>query len=673
MAMYEQSVVYRYFLTDLMTNEVISEVPFKSVSFERANRRAGSFSGTIAFIPETKGLDLYEATMPGRSGLYIVRNNVVIWGGIIWSRSYQVSDKSLSVNGAEFISYFYHRNIWQTLIYGSEYIGLVSYSVSNGFATINTEEPHGFSVGDRVGITYTNPAVDGPHTVSSVPSATSFTSSSTAANIPVTQNNAGACRLLVDTYDFCRDIVQQVSSDLSGLNFVNEEIKPAKELQSSVIFKERNNGIVTLRTSRPHDAILGQEIEVLEVGSGLDGLYVIDSVPDANTITYILLGPNVARSSLSGIRILNVARKSLTGNIFPNPSTATITTDVPHDASPGQVVYLDQVDGFFTGELDAIFNGRFTINTVLNSNQFTYLTGGILPVGDSPANGGTAAFGSRFVYGDYGSYTNNSDLGIEFSTNEKSGLYQDTQFIRGFEGRTAGEILEQYSTNIDGFEYRIDCGYDFDTASFTRTFVITSSEPAEAPPEGGIYPVTSLGAHLLVFEYPGNISTFSVQESAEESATRFFVQGNIPDLGTEASKPYAAAAAKDLLSNKNGRDWPLLDQLEILNDVSDEFALYNYATDYLYESRPPIGEFKLTVNGTIDPVVGSYFPGDWCSVLINDEFVRSRLANDQEPRDDIIVRRIERYKVSVPDTPNFPEVVDLTLIPDWKVDIANGN
>ena len=112
-----QSLEYRYFLTDLLTNSVISEVPFKSVSYERANRKAGSFSGTIPFIPSTKSLNLYEATMPGRTGIYITRNGVCVWGGIIWSRSYDVLSKELKVDGSEFISYFYHRNIWQTLIY----------------------------------------------------------------------------------------------------------------------------------------------------------------------------------------------------------------------------------------------------------------------------------------------------------------------------------------------------------------------------------------------------------------------------------------------------------------------------------------------------------------------------------------------------------------------------
>lgn len=43
------SVAYRYFLTDLLSNEVISEVPFSGVSFERANRRAEALKEPFPF------------------------------------------------------------------------------------------------------------------------------------------------------------------------------------------------------------------------------------------------------------------------------------------------------------------------------------------------------------------------------------------------------------------------------------------------------------------------------------------------------------------------------------------------------------------------------------------------------------------------------------------------
>ena len=83
---------YRYFAVNIVTNEVLAEIPFTDVSFERALKGAGSFSGTIAIAPDTKDLNLYENTMPGKTAIYAVRNGVCVWGGMIWSREYTLID-----------------------------------------------------------------------------------------------------------------------------------------------------------------------------------------------------------------------------------------------------------------------------------------------------------------------------------------------------------------------------------------------------------------------------------------------------------------------------------------------------------------------------------------------------------------------------------------------------
>lgn len=666
MAVLVAGAAYRYFLTDLLSNEVISEVPFRGVSFERANRRAGSFKGTIPFLEATKGLDLYEATMPGRTGVYVMRNNVCVWGGIIWNRSYNVESQELSVNGGEFLSYFYHRNIWQTIQYGSDFVGITSYEVSGGTGTITTEIAHGFRVGDKVRVTFTNPIVDGVQDITAVPAANQFQFSTTSAN-GAGFSTSGACRSLVDTYDFARNIVFQISNDLGGINFTNEIIKPAREFQESVITKERSGGRVTIRTANDHEIIPGQKIELIEVDPELDGIHIATAVPDLRSFSFDVQGGDIPRTQLPGLRNLNVVSKQLIDNV------ATLTLDRPHNAQPGDTVIIDGVDAFFTGIIDTTFNGRFIVLSTPSTTSFTFSSGGILNVAEEPVAGGIATFGAKVVYGDYGSFTANGTIGIDFENTEKSGFYQDTQVYRGFEQRTAGEILEEYSNTTEGgFEYRIDCDYDFDTASFSRTFKVFPIDLAEPPPPGDVYPVTAFGADKVVFEYPGNITTFEVSEDAEDSATRFFVVGSIEDLGDEASQPYAGAADQELLDNKFGKSWPLLDLSEKLDEVADELSLHQYAQDYLYESRPPVGEYSVTVNGSLDPQVGSYFPGDWCSLIVDDEFIRQRLANDQEPRSDILIRKIDSYDVSVPDTAGFPEEVKLTLVTDWKVD-QRGN
>jgi hypothetical protein len=70
----------------------------------------------------------------------------------------------------------------------------------------------------------------------------------------------------------------------------------------------------------------------------------------------------------------------------------------------------------------------------------------------------------------------------------------------------------------------------------------------------------------------------------------------------------------------------------------------------------------------MEPKIGSYNPGDWCVIVLNDEFVNLRLASDLEPRDTVIVRKIDGFSVSVPDSPAFPETVSLVLVTEPGVD-----
>jgi len=186
----------------------------------------------------------------------------------------------------------------------------------------------------------------------------------------------------------------------------------------------------------------------------------------------------------------------------------------------------------------------------------------------------------------------------------------------------------------------------------------------DPPAPGEVSPISRFGADQLIFEYPGNIVDVTLDESSDEAAERFWVVGKMPGLGEDASEPYAAAAANDLLAE----GWPIIDQEETKNDIEDEDLLYEQAVRYLKEHRPPIADFKIEVNGSLEPEVGTYAPGDWCALIIDDVFIQERLASDLEPRDTVIVRKIEKIKVSVPDNPAFPEKVSLDLIAEWLVD-----
>lgn len=791
---------YRYYVADLLTNTVIAEIPFTNVTFERALSKAGSFSGEIPVIEATQNLNLYESTMPGKTALYVLRNGVCVWGGIIWSRSYSPANKSLTVDGQEWISYLYHRAVWQTLYYGSEGIYCSEYEAGGGTATVYTDVEHGFLTGDTVKVLSLNTALNGTHTITSTPSLASFTFTS-SATLALSPSSTGIARTIVDSYDITRDILGWLIDDFGENQFVNDAIKPASENEYSITNKAMTSGLATLTTSLPHDLIEGQLIEIVDVDAAIDGYQTITSIPSSTSISFQVPGSssNISSTAVSGVNTYSVITKAIVTNIYTvsNKSASnnviTLTTTVAHDLSVGDEIAIQLVDTNFNGRYtvasvpttttftyvksvadmtstavvggelsyktavlvtstshglskdktvvveinDVAYDGTFVVSKVINSTTFRYSVFSTLNTAPEAVSGGIIKWGGRAVAGTFGSFSGNSDPGIDV-TNQISDKYIGIiqQVFRGSDLRYFGEILEDFTKDINGFEYRIDC--DFQDGQFTRTFrfvpfippprkvvvtnksltsnvatlttqvahllevgdeivvtdvglsfdgtIVVESIPTSTTftyksyklnvPStpcygfiGLVHPTSILGADQYVFEYPGNVLEFKIDESAENAATRMWVGGNNDGLDGEASQPYAAASSLDLL----GAGWPILDQIESSsNDQAGEAMLYSYAEEYLLEARPPDMTFSISVNGSLFPAVGDYVPGDWCTIIVDDDFVRMRLGSDLEPRSDVIVRKIVGYKVSVPDSPAFPEKVDLELISEFKEDRRNA-
>jgi hypothetical protein len=409
--------------------------------------------------------------------------------------------------------------------------------------------------------------------------------------------------------------------------------------------------------------------------------------------------------------------------------TAVLVTATAHGLSKNKTVVVEIND--------EAYDGTFVVSKVINTTTFRYSVFSTLNTAAEAVDGGIIKWGGRAVAGTFGSFSGNSDADIGVTdqiSNKYIGVTQ--QVFRGSDLRYFGEILEDFTKDINGFEYRIDC--DFQDGQFTRTFrfvpfipppqkvivtnkaltsntatlttqdahllvvgqevvvtdvglafdgtIVVESIPTSTTftyksyklnvPStpcygfiGLVHPTSVLGADQYVFEYPGNIIEFKIDESAEQAATRMWVGGNKDGLDGEASQPYAAASSLDLL----GAGWPVLDQIESSsNDQAGEAMLYDYAEEYLLEARPPEMTFSISVNGSLSPAVGDYLPGDWCTIIIDDDFVRMRIGSDLEPRSDVIVRKIVGYKVSVPESPAFPEKVDLELISEFKEDRRNA-
>lgn len=104
---------YTYVTADLLTGAVLDELPLGGVSFSRALNDAGGLSGSFAYTARTAAL-LRPATTPARTALYALRDNQVVWGGIIWTRRVDHDARIVTLGCADWWSYFDHRLIVAT-------------------------------------------------------------------------------------------------------------------------------------------------------------------------------------------------------------------------------------------------------------------------------------------------------------------------------------------------------------------------------------------------------------------------------------------------------------------------------------------------------------------------------------------------------------------------------
>jgi hypothetical protein len=482
---------------------------------------------------------------------------------------------------------------------------------------------------------------------------------------------------------YCDSVVPFVAGD-------TVTVAGVRTFYRTVTHRQIAGTTATLTLSNTHSISVGDSVTITDINPIYNGEKTVTAV-GTYTISYTVAAGNVeANTALDPAALGSVSRAdsiyNTTGVVYAVDTETKKMFTILSAGSPNEYTSGGEVSGYITitavnafevGDKVAIIgvtpntydSSQKTIKSatastfvVASSVVDSYTTGGgvnlIVPLT------GEATMRATLALNTYGPFPGNADVGIEFSTNDYSGVNVDNKTYRGYELRSIGEELDEYSDTVDGFEYRIDCAYDPTTSSFTRTFVLLPINFPNPPAPGEVSPLSRFGADRYVFEYPGNINNVTVDESAENAATRFFVVGNISDLGSDASQPYSVASATDLIAG----GWPILDGAATRQDAYLESQLYGYAQRYLSEFRPPVTDIKISVNGSLDPAIGSYNPGDWCAVIINDPFVEMRMSSDLEIRDDILVRKIENISVSVPDGVAFPEQVELLLFAEWEVD-----
>ena len=106
---------YTYLVYDLVTNTALGELPLRQATFNTVLNGVGTLNGQILLSdPVAQAMDVPAITVPGRTALYVDRGGVLIWGGIIWQRTYSVGQNmgynfTLTITADEFPSYFKQR------------------------------------------------------------------------------------------------------------------------------------------------------------------------------------------------------------------------------------------------------------------------------------------------------------------------------------------------------------------------------------------------------------------------------------------------------------------------------------------------------------------------------------------------------------------------------------
>lgn len=148
------SEVYRVYAYDINTNSFLCEIPASGLSFDRRLNDIGSISFTLPLSrPELAAM--VQSVLAYRGNpfkVYVDRNGVIVWSGIIWTWNYDRSSGNLAMAGKELMSYFAKRSIaadYSVSTYPTtEVVGYLPVGATNVPVVSNA----GFSPGDIITI-----------------------------------------------------------------------------------------------------------------------------------------------------------------------------------------------------------------------------------------------------------------------------------------------------------------------------------------------------------------------------------------------------------------------------------------------------------------------------------------------------------------------------------------
>jgi hypothetical protein len=239
---------------------------------------------------------------------------------------------------------------------------VVSKSLANSVATIETSLPHGFGNGDPVTISGVDDLFNGNYSIISVPNENSFTFSKTRVPPQTVTGKVIVSNIATLTTQNNHQFIIGDNVAVSGVGVPFDGSYTITSIPSSnqfsyaatrtnaleVVSKSLTDRQAMLTTAAAHGFVVGESVSVSGVDSYFNGNYVITQIPSSTQFTYEKVSSN--RRSLSV--------KSITSN------TAVLTTTAPHNFLVGEQVRVVSSD--------ADFDGFFTITAVPSTTTFAF-------------------------------------------------------------------------------------------------------------------------------------------------------------------------------------------------------------------------------------------------------------------------------------------------------------
>lgn len=104
---------YQYLVCDLLTDQLQANLPLSGVTFDARVGRPGDFKAKWNISNRGQAILAEQISQgPGRFTIWVTRNKVLWWGGILWSAQGSASARSydtVDLQGAGFQSYPHHR------------------------------------------------------------------------------------------------------------------------------------------------------------------------------------------------------------------------------------------------------------------------------------------------------------------------------------------------------------------------------------------------------------------------------------------------------------------------------------------------------------------------------------------------------------------------------------